>query len=299
MGLFSKRPPCAVCGGKVSGLFPWKIEGQYVCNLCHGLIDVQDGGDRMTMAQFLEYRDFRAENQKLKQDFTVTQKFDFGLLDTKILFDEQHRRFCMDKNLDRTIFLGAEVESFRICEDNAPLFEGDARGLCCYQSDLPQRLSMLAPQIQMIAMQRQMQRDEERRADEEGRPRPPYRCLDMPEPLHAFNVEIRLRHPYWSVLTCDRDAPRLDSDYPDLDRYMDAYNDGADHMYRLAQALLHVAFPGAPEYAAGAAAPAGTAAAAAQPADTAAELKKYKQLLDEGILTEAEFTAKKKQLLGI
>lgn len=32
MGLFDKRPPCAICGGKVKGLLPWKIEGNYICD---------------------------------------------------------------------------------------------------------------------------------------------------------------------------------------------------------------------------------------------------------------------------
>ena len=41
------------------------------------------------------------------------------------------------------------------------------------------------------------------------------------------------------------------------------------------------------------------AAAPAQATDVAEELKKYKSLLDAGILTEEEFTAKKRQLLGI
>ena len=35
---------------------------------------------------------------------------------------------------------------------------------------------------------------------------------------------------------------------------------------------------------------------AASPVD---ELRKYKQLLDDGIITQAEFDAKKKQLLGL
>ena len=43
MGLFDKRPPCAICGGKVKGLLPWKIEGNYICDDCHGVVDVQDG----------------------------------------------------------------------------------------------------------------------------------------------------------------------------------------------------------------------------------------------------------------
>jgi hypothetical protein len=36
-----------------------------------------------------------------------------------------------------------------------------------------------------------------------------------------------------------------------------------------------------------------------QPVDVAEELRKFKNLLDEGIITEEEFNAKKKQLLGI
>ncbi|MBZ9691305.1 SHOCT domain-containing protein [Clostridium sp. M14] len=33
--------------------------------------------------------------------------------------------------------------------------------------------------------------------------------------------------------------------------------------------------------------------------DSATEIKKFKQLLDEGIITSEEFNAKKKQLLGV
>ena len=35
MGLFDKRPPCAICGGKVKGLLPWKIEGNYTVSYTH------------------------------------------------------------------------------------------------------------------------------------------------------------------------------------------------------------------------------------------------------------------------
>ena len=41
------------------------------------------------------------------------------------------------------------------------------------------------------------------------------------------------------------------------------------------------------------------AEAATAPTDAVAEIKKYKDLLDSGIITEEEFTAKKKQLMGI
>ena len=41
------------------------------------------------------------------------------------------------------------------------------------------------------------------------------------------------------------------------------------------------------------------APAPAPAVDAVAEIKKYKELLDAGVITEAEFAAKKKQLMGI
>ena len=52
----------------------------------------------------------------------------------------------------------------------------------------------------------------------------------------------------------------------------------------------------------GSTAPSVPAAAAPAPApavDAVAEIKKYKELLDAGVITEEEFAAKKKQLMGI
>jgi len=40
MGLFSKKPPCPICGGKIPLILPSKIEGEYICNDCYGKIDM-------------------------------------------------------------------------------------------------------------------------------------------------------------------------------------------------------------------------------------------------------------------
>lgn len=77
MGLFDKRPPCAICGGKVKGLLPWKIEGNYICNDCYGVVDAQDGNS-FNMKQFLEYRDFREQNHALKDQFHIDETVEFG-----------------------------------------------------------------------------------------------------------------------------------------------------------------------------------------------------------------------------
>ena len=110
MGLFSKREPCPLCGGKVKGLLPWKIEGHCICNECHGMVDLPSGVENnMTLEEFKAYRVYRDENQQLRSIFQISDQLDFGLLDTKFLFDAKNRLLCMDKHLNATIFQGCPV----------------------------------------------------------------------------------------------------------------------------------------------------------------------------------------------
>ncbi len=302
MGLLGKREPCAICGGKVKGLLPWKIEGNYICDDCHGVIDAQDGND-FTMEQFLKYRDFREQNHALKEQFTISQTIDFGFFGTKIVFDYEHGLFCMDKNLNKTIFHGSELKSFVISEDGMPLLEGSAKGLERHESNVPKRIDELLPQVNQMLMQRQMQETMERLANRNNDNRTTYTSsIDIPEPFKKFYIKLYFDHPYWKLIEFERTGPVLIGDLPDLTQYRLEYNEQVQHMEELAEALMRVAFPQAGEVAKAGAAPAAAAAvaAAAQPAaDAVSEIKKYKELLDAGIITEEEFAAKKKQLMGI
>ena len=298
MGLFTKKEPCAICGGKVKGLLPWKIEGQYVCDSCHGVVDVQRDKADMTMEQFRQYRAFREENQALKAQFTISQKIDFGAFDTKLVFDFDHRLFCMDQHLAKTVFRGGEIRSFVIQEDGAPIFEGGPQGLVRYESIVPERLTMMAPQLNQILMQKQLEDHLNVGRDPDHRPAP--RFYDIPEPFKKFQVSIYVDHPYWSLLECDRSGPTFDNDYPDVNDYMNRYQEGYWLMENLAQCLMTVAFPDAPAEGAQQGAQQETQPAAAAPAqDAVSQLKQYKQLLDDGVITQADFDAKKKQLMGL
>lgn len=299
MGLFTKKDPCAICGGKVKGLLPWKIEGQYVCDSCHGVVDVQKDKEDMTMEQFRQYRAFREENQALKDQFTISQKVDFGAFDTKLVFDFDHRLFCMDQHLGKTVFRGGEIKSFVIQEDGAPIFEGGPQGLVRYESIVPERLTMMAPQLNQILMQKQLEDQLNVGRDPDHRPAP--RFYDIPEPFKKFQVSIYVDHPYWSLLECDRSGPTFDNDYPDVNDYMNRYQEGYWLMENLAQCLMTVAFPDAPAEGAqqGAQQETQPAAAAAPAQDAVSQLKQYKQLLDDGVITQADFDAKKKQLMGL
>ena len=67
----------------------------------------------------------------------------------------------------------------------------------------------------------------------------------------------------------------------------------------MALALRRVAFPNAPEKKVSGVGEPAAVQAAAPAVDTVTEIKKYKALLEEGVITEEEFAAKKKQLMGL
>lgn len=332
MGLFGKKDPCVFCGEKVKGLFPHKIENQYVCGDCYGVVDLPQGWEQtMTLEKFRRYMEFRAENDRQKEDFQINRKVDFGFFDTKMVFDNQKKAFCMTQNLGTTLFFGDEILSFIIKEDTVPLLEGSAAGLVHHTSTVPERAMAMMPQIQQMVAQRRMQENMEKMIDamdgqmgnHQNRPQTnTYFNRDIPEPFQNFNLEIILKHSYWRILKADKSGPRFNNEYPDVNQYLREYERDVAVMEDLADALMQMILPdGAPinrisadqsalarsmNVAAGGMAsrsmpntvPA-TPVAAAGHDDVIAQIQKYKALMDQGILTEEEFAAKKKQILGI
>lgn len=56
MGLFSKNPPCPVCGGNISWFLPSKIKDEYICDTCFNKIDMDDSKrNKLTMLDFKKY----------------------------------------------------------------------------------------------------------------------------------------------------------------------------------------------------------------------------------------------------
>jgi hypothetical protein len=97
-------------------------------------------------------------------------------------------------------------------------------------------------------------------------------------------------------------GPSFSSSNPDVNDYLRDYHKSQEEIERLARALMSVAFPNAVEQVAGQGIFATSQTAinfSAPPADAFEEIKKFKSLLDEGIITKEEFDAKKKQLMGI
>ena len=299
MGLFGAKDPCAICGGKVKGLFKNKVEGQYVCNECYGNVDVPDDvRSNMTMEAFKEYRAFREENSLLKEKFVTSEVIDFGIFDTKLVFDYENKLLCFDKGLNTTIFEGKHIESFTILEDIVPLFEGNAQGLRRCNSPIPERVLVMGPQINEYLMRKRM-RERMKRDDDDWNDDI---YMDIPEPFKHFNLVIKFKHPYWKEFKADMSAPTFNNSTPSVDDYLREYNEKAETMLKLAQAFMKIAFEGAPEQtvsAGGMGYTTATQTATTSSEDAADAIRKFKELLDQGLITEEEFNAKKRQILGI
>ena len=302
MGLFSKKPPCPICGGKIPLILPSKIEGEYICNNCYNKIDMDaDKESNLTMQGFREYLAFYDQNQILKGQFVVSERIDFGLWDTKIIFDYQNKLFCMSKNPDKTVFEGRQLKSFTIREDSTPLFEGSAAGIRRYTSTVTERAMAMAPQIAQIAASKRMARTLDRLDDGKVNNSTPVQYFDIPEPFQAFHVELHFDPSYWTVLKCDMDGPRFNNTLPDVNNYLRSYQQSIEEIEKLVAALRMVAFPDAAEQSIG---PGMVGMGVLQtnmapPADAIEEIKKYKALMEDGVISQQEFEAKKKQLLGI
>lgn len=297
MGLFGKKEPCPICGGKLPLLLATKIEGQPICNQCSAKIDLpSEVKNSLTMQGFRTYLAFYEQNCKLRNQFILSEKIDLGVLDSKLIFDYEHKLFSMSKNLETTVFEGAQLKSVTIWEDDQLLFEGTPEVLRWYKSKVPDWAAAMAPQIAQFRMNQEMVEAIDRLNDDEDE-HCHNRYVDIPEPFQQFNVELCLDHPYWKVIHCDMSGPVLSTSYPDVADYMNDYAQDRQTVGQLVYALATIAFPVAVECSDGE----GTAPEAAPqpPQDPIDQLRKYKQLMEDGVINADEFAAKKKQLLGI
>lgn len=299
MGLFSsKKNPCAICGGATPRIFARMIEDRPLCSDCSGRIDMEPClQDDLTLQSVKEHFVFLDENKALRNRFVISKKFDFGLIfGQKIIIDVESKLFCMSGAPDKMIFSGSHIKSFTIREDNEPLFEGSPAGLKRYTSKVPERLAALAPQIALLKMSEQVSNQLDRNGENKDTYRP---SIDLPEPFEDFYVEIKLDHPYWRTIQFKVGGPDLSNTHPDLNNYLLQYDQTAAKLEELAFYLKDIAFPGVEEKFAGQTTSSQPAMTTATSVDSIGEIRRFKGLLEEGLITEEEYAAKKKQLLGI
>lgn len=304
MGLFSnKKKLCPLCGGPTPRLLATKVENMPLCKDCADKIDLPSGAlERMSLEDLRQYMAFYDQNQWARLTFTETYRYSFGFLSDVLVLDGQHRLLRL-KGYDGALVLEAQhLAAFRITEDERVLFEGKSGVLTCHPSTVPERVQALAPAIERFNIRHEeyerMEEMERHMGRRDDRPLPPEPAFDTAAPLHQFHVELTLNHPYWKSFRAKVNAPDFSKFHPSAADYLREYEEKAEELHKLAANLLHIMDPNGREQHPDTVQAAQTSAAAPV-ADAVAEIQRYKGLLDAGVITEAEFTAKKRQLMGI
>ena len=326
MGLFSNNKKlCPLCGAPTPRLLATKVEDMPLCKECANKIDLPGGAlNTMSLADVEQYMTVYEENRARREQFTETLRRSFGFLSGTLTLDTDHRLFRVGPGDGAFAFGPENLKAFRILEDSRPLFEGRDGVLYCHYSDVADRAAAMQPAIDRFYMdvheyERMEDMDRRMHRDDDDRPVRFRPTFDMKAPVQKFIVELTLAHPYWHSFREESGAPDFDSYDPSVAGYLNEYEDEVNGLHELAAALLHIMDANGTEQwddapagqaaqadstataaaAAAAAAVAAVQASAAPAVDTVTEIQKYKALLDAGVLTEEEFTAKKRQLLGI
>lgn len=319
MGLFtSKKNLCPVCGESTPKLLPTKVEGTPICKACAKKIELPDGKmDQMSVEDFREYIAFYDNNQSLRDSFQQTFTYSQGFFKADIAVDVANRLFRLRNANDAMVFEAVHLKSFRILEDDKVLYENQGNVLVCNESDTAERIRGMGATIEQFRARRQqyeMMERINRREEETARQRGetyhsqyiPQPFFEGNEPFNNFYIELDFEHPYWDNFHGEVKGTKFSITDPQVGTYLSEYQNAVEKLHELAIHLMQVICPGAGEIhnAVGQAyqdnfitrhasqtAPGG--------GDVIEEIKKYKELLDAGIITEEEFAIKKRQLLGL
>lgn len=313
MGLFTNNKKlCPICGNPTPRLLPTKIEDQPICKECDKKIDLPDGSEKnMTLDDFRQYLTRYEENQSLQSIFNETYRYGVFAHES-LLLDEEHGLIRLKGNKGSWAIEKKDLRSFRICEDNAPIFESGDGAFKSYESEIPGYVEALRPAIDQFyyekrEYERRERMEELRNANEpEEARREQRRISELYRPhfeqtnvFKGFRLELVFDHPYWTFFELWRDAPTLDEDNPSAEDFLKEYFEKTEELHTLTERLMKMMDPNAGELRNGAEEAPTVSGGAAVQVDAVAEIKKYKELLDQGLITEEEFTLKKRQLMGI
>lgn len=318
MGLFtSKKNPCAICGGPTPRLFPTTVEDQPICGDCKDKIDLPEGVFQgMSLADVRGYIAYYDENAALRDIYQETLFVPLGGWNDQMSVDMDHRLFRIRMKGNPLALEASCLRGFRILEDDWVVYESSPEGLLYHPSNAPARAEDLGPAIAQFQMQYQQyehMREMEKMMQEQSSGKTSSTTFSrMSEPhfnqqvIDQIYIELTLDHPYWGG-THKKEYPKtphFSDTYPDVNNFLKSYNKLMEQLHTLALDLMSFIDPDAQEIQVGTAprTMAQSQPAAQTPAvvtDPVKEIQKYKGLLDAGAITEEEFAAKKRQLLGL
>lgn len=299
MGLFGGGKTCAVCGAKAGMLSRQKLrDDNFVCSDCQLKISDQfrtDDYRRMTLSQFNKCaEEFPAETEKLRTQFQETFSIYAGSgTSHKVLAaDDSHGWWYCAEYLRPMLLKYDEVTSWNVRMDTLPDTDEDKKNgivdmfasfaQSSYYASLRQNhpeLPTCPPGYHVTRMDVYVSLSN------------PYlkeAVIDVWKPGWFTNQMEDMSNAYNTAIQIIEFFQRIKGQ---MNMGMGAYgnNYGANN-YGMNQFQQNAGYTRAGQQ------PAPAQAAASDPT---AELRKFKNLLDEGIISQEEFDSKKKQLLGL
>ncbi|HWP50447.1 MAG TPA: SHOCT domain-containing protein [Clostridia bacterium] len=287
MGLFkSDKNPCPICGGPTPRIFPFKIDGQPLCKDCDNTISMEDQLKKtLTLALLKEHLEYRKQNAEQHKTFLQTRVLNFNdaiFLKQKICVDDEHGLWYLESGENSPIFRMDELVSFCLKEDNHIVIKLDKSGYKTYPSAVDGFMNQYGGFVGgLFAFSGTINRI----SGKEDKNKP-----QIQAPIDNFNLEFAVNNRYWQVLHGSFSAPDLLNN--DIPEFIKRYTCARSILDTASQELLSF-FPQASTQGAAGESRAG------KTTELAEDLKKFKDLLDMGIITQAEFDAKKGQLLGL
>lgn len=266
MGLFSnKNKLCPLCGKATPLLFSTKIEGQPLCSDCADAIAADDALRKgWTLDEARQHLAYRAENKAMVDSFPVTRTVDFG---RELVIDDNGKRFFVRQwtHENPPIFRFDEIQGFTM-KRGWHTVENWSRGAVRtpYQ---PPELGTLGALASLAGALTGNKDDDEQNSDD-------------------LSVTLLLNNSYLTEYELISTSICGNGEY----EFNRSLAEELAHAHAVCDAIVGMS--------AAAGAPVG-AAPADEAGEAANEIMKYKRLLDAGAITQAEFEAKKKQLLGL
>ena len=316
MGIFSnEKKGCPICGNATPRLFPTKVEGLPLCKECAGKINMDSSMLKaLTINELWEHLDYRKANSETFAEFTDNQTHGMGNYVLHIDTDKKLFYIASGSVSNPALFKFEELISFNLMEDGRTVIQcGGGKYTEGSSSIENYKLPPLKPIVkpsQAAAKPEAPKPEEEKKAPD--------------KPVDSLKLNVTLNNPYWKGKVYDVSLRSLQSE-DEIRGWVNDYKNtfaaavdtcealagilgvqtGKQQMSAIkekAEAIQAVQEAEAAAKEAEAAAQAAEAAAKlAKGADESASIemrKKCKELLDMGAITEEEFAAKKKEILG-
>ena len=336
MGIFTNdKKGCPICGNATPRLFPTKVEGLPLCKECAAKINMESSMMKnLTINELWDHLDYRKANSETFGSFTDNETHGMGNYVLHMDTDKRLFYIADGRPSNPALFKFEELVSFNLMEDGRTVIQCNADSYSEGTSSIENyKLPPLKPFVKPSAMvnkpvaaatDKQQGRTSMAKASAASSSTAEEKPKAPDKPIDSLKLNVTLNNPYWKSKVYNVSLKSIDSE-DEIREWVNDYKNtfaaavdtceamagimgvktGKQMMNAIkekAEAILAVQEAEAAAKEAEAAAQAAEVAAKiAKTADDNAAidmLKKWKELLDMGAITQEEFDAKKKELIG-